>query len=101
MFCLIEFTKGIELPMFLFYRLEDEMVFAFITPPSAKIKERIIYASAKGNVLSSIEGVAGLKIKKRFELDSCEELDRDLVKDEEVVEVVKKLPFARPARPGR
>lgn len=92
-------------PRFSFYRHNDpdsSIVFISTCPSGAKIKERMLYAASRGNVISLAQKDGGLKVAKRLEATNPDEVTAQLVEDEfKVEEKEEKKGFAKPKRPGR
>jgi twinfilin-like protein len=93
-------------PRFSFYRHDDpgrSVVFISTCPSGSKIKERMLYAASRTNVIALAQKEAGLKVAKRIEATNPGEVTEGVVleefKGEEKVE--EKKGFARPKRPGR
>ncbi|KAL2915358.1 Twinfilin-1 [Polyrhizophydium stewartii] len=95
-----------DAPRFVFYKPEGaaETVFAYVSPPAARVKERMWYSASRAFALAEAERITGAAIKKRFEIDSMAEFDRELVADlpaHNSPTLGSKVAFAKPARPGR
>ncbi|KAH7065790.1 hypothetical protein BKA63DRAFT_481681 [Paraphoma chrysanthemicola] len=92
-------------PRYAFYRHDDpaaSIVFISTCPSAAKIRERMLYAASRGNVVSLAQNDAGLKVAKKLEATNPDEVTEQVIRDEfKVEEVVKKEGFAKPKRPGR
>ncbi|KAJ4294163.1 Twinfilin-1 [Kalmusia sp. IMI 367209] len=92
-------------PRFSFYRHSDpesSIVFISTCPSAAKIKERMLYAASRSNVISLAQNEGGLKVAKRLEATNPEEITAQVVEDEfKVEEKEEKKGFAKPKRPGR
>ncbi|KAI8929541.1 hypothetical protein BC831DRAFT_443147 [Entophlyctis helioformis] len=94
-------------PRFLFYAVDaGEHVFAYVCPPSAKVKERMWYSAARAFAISEAETLLGGPLKAKFELDSPAEFVPELVGPEAAAAarsatLGSKTAFAKPARPGR
>jgi twinfilin-like protein len=92
-------------PRFSFYRWEDaesSIVFVSTCPSKAKIKDRMLYAASRSNVLLLAQNEGGLKVAKRIEATNPEEITEQVLKDEfKVAQVEEKKSFAKPKRPGR
>ncbi|KAI8893202.1 hypothetical protein BC833DRAFT_625112 [Globomyces pollinis-pini] len=87
-------------PLFLFYKMDNDVVFSYVSPPQTKIKERMLFAASRSTVISSVEQIIGTSISKKFEIDSVDELTAELI-DPPVEVTVSKPAFSKPARPGR
>ncbi|CAI6337372.1 unnamed protein product [Periconia digitata] len=92
-------------PRFSFYRHTDpeaSVVFISTCPSGAKIKERMLYAASRGNVIALAQKEAGLKVAKRIEATNPDEVTEQVVLDEfKTEEKEEKKGFAKPKRPGR
>lgn len=92
-------------PRFSFYRHSDSegsIVFISTCPSVAKIKERMLYAASRSNVISLAQNDGGLKVAKRLEATNPDEITKQVVEDEfKVEEKEEKKGFAKPKRPGR
>lgn len=92
-------------PRYAFYRHDDpaaSILFISTCPSGAKIRERMIYAASRGNVVSLAQNEAGLKVAKKLEATNPDEVTEQVIRDEfKTEEVVKKEGFAKPKRPGR
>ena len=77
-------------------------MFISTCPSGAKIKERMLYAASRGNVISLAQKEGGLKVAKRIEATNPEEVTEGVILDEFKTEAVgEKKGFAKPKRPGR
>ncbi|KAI9886493.1 MAG: hypothetical protein M1823_001673 [Watsoniomyces obsoletus] len=96
-------------PRFSFYRYEHEhrgqqqspIVFIYTCPTEAKIKERMLYASSRANVISTATGAANLTIAKKLEASNPSEITAEMLEEEFHPKEEQKAAFARPKRPGR
>jgi twinfilin-like protein len=92
-------------PRFSFYRHSDpdsSIVFISTCPSSAKIKERMLYAASRSNVITLAQKDGGLKIAKRIEATNPDEVTEQVIADEfKVAAAEEKKGFAKPKRPGR
>jgi twinfilin-like protein len=92
-------------PRYAFYRHDDaagSIVMISTCPSGAKIRERMIYAASRGNVVSLAQGEGGLKVVKKLEVADPEEVSEQVVLEEfKVEEKEEKKGFAKPKRPGR
>ncbi|KAJ5811469.1 hypothetical protein N7474_007770 [Penicillium riverlandense] len=91
-------------PRYSFYHYpgSDEVVFVYTCPTGSSIKERMLHASSRRYALAIAEE-QGLKISKKIEASSPEEVSGDRLQ-EEVHPPQDQGPargFARPRRPGR
>lgn len=92
-------------PRYSFYRHDDSdnsIVFISTCPSGAKIKERMLYAASRANVIGHAEKEGGLKIAKRIEATNPDEITEQVITDEfKTAAVEEKKGFAKPKRPGR
>jgi twinfilin-like protein len=92
-------------PRFSFYRHDDpehSIVFISTCPSGAKIKERMLYAASRANVISLAQSEGGLKVSKRIEATNPEEVTEQVIAEEFKAQAVEeKKGFAKPKRPGR
>lgn len=92
-------------PRYSFYRHDDadaSIVFISTCPSAAKIKERMLYAASRGNVVSLAQNEGGLKVAKKLEATNPDEVTEQVILDEFKVEKVEvKQGFSKPKRPGR
>ena len=92
-------------PRYAFYRHDDaaaSIVFISTCPSGAKIRERMLYAASRGNVVSFAQKEGGLKVAKKLEATNPEEVTESVVLEEFKEEVrVEAKGFAKPKRPGR
>ena len=92
-------------PRYAFYRHDDaaaSIVFVSTCPSAAKIRERMLYAASRGNVVALAQNEGGLKVAKKIEATNPDEVTEEVILDEfkeEAKEV--KTGFAKPKRPGR
>lgn len=92
-------------PRYAFYRHDDpasSIVFISTCPSGAKIRERMLYAASRGNVVSLAQNDGGLKVAKKLEATNPDEVTEQVIKDEfKEEEKVESKGFAKPKRPGR
>ncbi|KAF1927442.1 actin depolymerizing protein [Didymella exigua CBS 183.55] len=92
-------------PTYSFYRHDDaaaSIVFISTCPSGAKIKERMLYAASRGNVVSLAQSDGGLKVAKKLEATNPDEVTAQVILDEFTVDKVEvKQGFSKPKRPGR
>ncbi|KAF2126210.1 actin depolymerizing protein [Dothidotthia symphoricarpi CBS 119687] len=92
-------------PRYAFYRHDDpdtSIVFISTCPSVAKIRERMLYAASRANVVGLAQNEGGLKVNKRIEATNPEEVTEQVILDEfKVGNVEEKKGFAKPKRPGR
>ncbi|KAH6490340.1 hypothetical protein HBI55_151920 [Parastagonospora nodorum] len=92
-------------PRYAFYRHSDDagsIVFISTCPSGAKIRERMLYAASRGNVVSLAQGEGGLTVAKKLEATNPDEVTETVILEEfKVEEKEEKKGFAKPKRPGR
>lgn len=92
-------------PRYAFYRHNDtanSIVFISTCPSGAKIRERMLYAASRGNVVSLAQGEGGLKVVKKLEATNPDEVTEQVILEEFKEEAKEeKKGFAKPKRPGR
>ncbi|KAI4629598.1 uncharacterized protein J4E87_002784 [Alternaria ethzedia] len=92
-------------PRYSFYRHDDaaaSIVFISTCPSGAKIRERMLYAASRGNVVSLAQNDGGLKVEKKIEATDPDEITEQVILDEFKVEKKEESKgFAKPKRPGR
>ncbi|KAF1847447.1 actin depolymerizing protein [Cucurbitaria berberidis CBS 394.84] len=92
-------------PRYAFYRHDDansSIIFISTCPSAAKIRERMLYAASRGNVVSLAQNEGGLKVVKKLEATNPDEVTEQVIKDEFKVETpTESKGFAKPKRPGR
>ncbi|KAJ4363526.1 Twinfilin-1 [Neocucurbitaria cava] len=92
-------------PRYSFYRHDDpnsSIVFISTCPSGAKIRERMLYAASRGNVVSLAQNEGGLKVAKKLEATNPDEVTAQVITDEFKVEApTESKGFAKPKRPGR
>ncbi|KAF2819404.1 actin depolymerizing protein [Ophiobolus disseminans] len=92
-------------PRYTFYRHNDpasSIIFISTCPSAAKIRERMLYAASRGNVVSLAQNEAGLKVAKKLEATNPDEVTEQIIADEfKSEEKEEKKGFAKPKRPGR
>jgi twinfilin-like protein len=92
-------------PRFSFYRYDDaegSIVFVSTCPSIAKIKDRMLYAASRSNVVLLAQNEGGLKVAKRIEVTNPVEMTEGVLREEfKAANVEEKKNFAKPKRPGR
>ncbi|CAG8977532.1 hypothetical protein HYALB_00008713 [Hymenoscyphus albidus] len=96
-------------PRFSFYRFTHQhngetvfpILFIYTCPSGSKIKERMLYAASSRSAVQVAEAEAGLKIEKRVEAGSPEDVDEESILGDLHPKVEVKKAFERPKRPGR
>ncbi|CAL3968843.1 hypothetical protein PZA11_004814 [Diplocarpon coronariae] len=96
-------------PRYSFYRYththdgvsSSPIIFIYTSPSGSKIKERMLYAVSSRSAVQVAETQAGLKIEKKIEASSPEELDEESINGDLHPKVEVKKAFERPKRPGR
>ncbi|PVI06331.1 actin depolymerizing protein [Periconia macrospinosa] len=92
-------------PRFSFYRHNDpesSIVFISTCPSGSKIKERMLYAAGRSNVIALAQNDGGLKLAKKIEATNPDEITEQVILDEfKTEDKEEKKSFAKPKRPGR
>lgn len=106
-----DFTRAIadDAPRFSFYVFkhtydgveQSPIVFLYTCPPQSKIKERMLYASCRANVVAIAERDAGLKVDKKLEAATPDDIGEAQLMEEFHPKRETKTGFQRPKRPGR
>ncbi|KAL3901478.1 MAG: hypothetical protein SGCHY_000584 [Lobulomycetales sp.] len=103
-----EMSRGLVEPRFLLFRWNDggRILFALTCPSSSKVKERTLYSSNRGSIISFVESCLGedASIAKKLELETVSDLNDELLKYEFQAIVTERSSGARmtrPAKPGR
>ncbi|KAK5956574.1 Twinfilin-1 [Knufia fluminis] len=99
-------------PTYSFYRYPgtegEEVVFLYTCPGGSKVKERMVYASARASVLQAAKG-EGVNVTRRLEQGDNDEVGEQRLKDEVGISVgeggnaapTSRQGFAKPKRPGK
>jgi twinfilin-like protein len=91
-------------PAFCFYKYNDDVIFVYVCPPSAKIREKMLYSASKGPLLKLAEE-HGLKPVSKYEVDDMSELEKDRIEQDltkpDTASLAPKLAFKKPTAPGR
>ncbi|KAI5202158.1 hypothetical protein AUEXF2481DRAFT_7702 [Aureobasidium subglaciale EXF-2481] len=89
-------------PRYSFYNYPGQqgVVFMYSCPSKSKIKERMVYASSRSQLVTLASNV-GLNITKRLEASSPDEWSASTLAEEFQEQKVETKTFARPKRPGR
>ncbi|KAH0349021.1 actin monomer binding protein-like protein, partial [Aureobasidium melanogenum] len=89
-------------PRYSFYNYPGQqgVVFMYSCPSKSKIKERMVYASSRSQLVTLASNV-GLNITKRLEASSPDEWSASTLASEFQEQKVESKGFARPKRPGR
>ncbi|CZS93494.1 related to TWF1-twinfilin, an actin monomer sequestering protein [Rhynchosporium agropyri] len=96
-------------PRYSFYRYththngssSSPILFIYTCPSGSKIKERMLYAASSRSAVSLAEAEAGLKIDKKIEAGSPEDISEESINGDLHPKVEVKKAFERPKRPGR
>ena len=96
-------------PRYSFYRYSHDyngvssspILFIYTCPSGSKIKERMLYAASSRSAQQLAEAEAGLKIEKKIEASSPEDITQESVDEDLHPKVEVKTAFSRPKRPGR
>lgn len=95
-------------PTYSFYRYPgtNDVVFVYTCPGGSKVKERMVYASARASVLAAAKG-EGVLVTRRLEQGDADEVTVERLEEEVGVRTAAnetgglKPGFAKPKRPGR
>jgi len=92
-------------PRYAFYRHDDaeaSIVFLSTCPSGAKIRERMLHAASRGNVVRLAQAEGGLQVAKRLEATNPAEVTEAAVLAEfRTEDKTESKGFAKPKRPGR
>ena len=96
-------------PRYSFYRYththngisSSPILFIYTCPSGSKIKERMLYAASSRSAVQVAEAEAGLKIEKKIEASSPEDISEESIDGDLHPKVEVKKAFERPKRPGR
>jgi twinfilin-like protein len=96
-------------PRYSFYRYahdyngasQSPILFIYTCPSGSKIKERMLYAASSRSAVQVAESEAGLKIQKKIEASSPDEISEETIDADLHPKVEVKKAFERPRRPGR
>jgi twinfilin-like protein len=96
-------------PRYSFYRFththggaeQSPILFIYTCPSGSKIKERMLYAASSRSAVQVAEAEAGLKIEKKLEASTPEDVSEESVLGDLHPKVEVKKAFERPKRPGR
>ncbi|RIA93102.1 hypothetical protein C1645_796666 [Glomus cerebriforme] len=78
-------------------------IFIYICPPNSKIRERMLYSSCRGSVITFGENEGCITITKKLETSDPADLTKTYILEElyPVTETAPKPLFSRPKPPGR
>ncbi|CZR67264.1 related to TWF1-twinfilin, an actin monomer sequestering protein [Phialocephala subalpina] len=96
-------------PRYSFYRYEhtyqgissSPVLFIYTCPSESRIKERMLYAASSRSAVQIAEAEGGIKIEKKIEASSPEEISEESIDSDLHPKVEVKQAFSRPKRPGR
>ncbi|KAF4638050.1 hypothetical protein G7Y89_g7 [Cudoniella acicularis] len=96
-------------PRYSFYRFTHShngettspILFIYTCPSGSKIKERMLYAASSRSAVQVADTEAGIKVEKKIEASSPEDISEASVLDDLHPKVEVKKAFERPKRPGR
>jgi twinfilin-like protein len=96
-------------PRYSFYRYthtydgttSSPTLFIYTCPSGSKIKERMLYAASSRSAIQLAEAEAGLKVEKKIEASSPDEISEESIDGDLHPKVEVKKAFERPKRPGR
>jgi len=80
---------------------ESPIVFIYTCPPQSTIKERMMYATCRKGVVFTAEHECGLKIEKRLEATSPDDIGEEQLLEKFHPQKEVKATFQKPRRPGR
>ncbi|CAG8483046.1 13624_t:CDS:10 [Funneliformis caledonium] len=77
-------------------------IFIYTCPPNSKIRERMLYSSCRGSVITFAEKEAGISITKKLETNDPEDFTKSYILDElHPTTETAPMSFSRPKPPGR
>jgi len=96
-------------PRYSFYRYthsyngssSSPILFIYTCPSGSKVKERMLYAASSRSAIQVAEAEAGLKVEKKIEASSPDEISEETIDADLHPKVEIKKAFERPRRPGR
>jgi len=96
-------------PRYSFYRFAhthageetSPILFIYTCPSGSKIKERMLYAASSRSAVQVAEAEAGIKVEKKIEAGTPEDVTEESVLGDLHPKVEVKKAFERPKRPGR
>jgi twinfilin-like protein len=96
-------------PRYSFYRYthsyngssSSPILFIYTCPSGSKIRERMLYAASSRSAIQVAEAEAGLKVEKKIEASSPDEISEESIDADLHPKVEIKKAFERPKRPGR
>ncbi|KAH8770375.1 hypothetical protein F5882DRAFT_181690 [Hyaloscypha sp. PMI_1271] len=96
-------------PRYSFYRYthtyngtsSSPILFIYTCPSGSKIKERMLYAASSRSAIQVAEAEAGLKVEKKIEASSPDDISEESIDGDLHPKVEVKKAFERPKRPGR
>ncbi|RFU26675.1 hypothetical protein B7463_g9668, partial [Scytalidium lignicola] len=96
-------------PRYSFYRYththqgttSSPILFIYTCPSGSKIRERMLYAASSRSAAQIGEEEAGLKLEKRIEAGSPEDISQESIESDLHPKVETKKAFDRPKKPGR
>ena len=102
--------NGLNEPRYILYRWNEgnnavgKVIFALTVPGSSKVKERTLYSSTRGSIISFIEKLfgEGFTFAKKLELDHPKDFTVETLRYELGDALIEKKPaFAKPVRPKK
>lgn len=62
-----------ETALFVFFKLasKEDIGFCYVSPPSCKIKDRMLFAASRQTVISQVEALLSVSIKKKVSIFLC------------------------------
>ncbi|KAI4146202.1 MAG: hypothetical protein L6R39_003552, partial [Caloplaca ligustica] len=82
-------------------REQSPIVFIYTCPPGSKVKERMVYACFKKEVMDAASQEGGFEVAKKLEASSPSEITPEMIEEEFRPKLEQKQGFARPKRPGK
>lgn len=79
----------------------ESAAFIYSCPSGSKVKERMVYASSKKNLVEYIKSNIGFKIDKNLEVGDLDELDLREFEDQKEETTTNRLKFNKPKGPRR
>ncbi|KRX27957.1 Twinfilin-1 [Trichinella nelsoni] len=77
------------------------IIFIYSIPPNGcTVKERMLYSSCKGPFLDTVQQVVGLKVDRKIEIDSSEDVNDEFLIGEDI-SVKQHQKFSRPKGPKK
>ena len=70
-----------ETALFVFFKLasKEDIGFCYVSPPTCKIKDRMLFAASRQTVISQVEALLSVSIKKKVSIFFVETQDKLLI----------------------